>query len=82
MFKIVLTARALRDLNKMEKETRRRIVIKLKGFAREPFINARKLINPKIGTWRLRIDKYRVIFDIENDTIVVLRVGHRRDIYR
>ena len=29
-----------------------------------------------------RIGDYRVIFDIEDKEIVVLRVGHRRDIYR
>jgi len=29
-----------------------------------------------------RIGDYRVIFDVEGDELVVLRVGHRREIYR
>jgi len=30
---------------------------------------------------RFRIGNYRVIFDLEGDEIVVLRAGHRKDIY-
>lgn len=29
-----------------------------------------------------RIGDYRVVFDLEGDQIVVLRMGHRREIYR
>ncbi|MDZ4853875.1 MAG: type II toxin-antitoxin system RelE/ParE family toxin [Nitrospirota bacterium] len=36
----------------------------------------------ELGSYRFRIGDYRVVFDIEGDEIVVLRVGHRRDIYR
>ena len=31
---------------------------------------------------RKRIGNYRVIFDLEDKDIVVLRVGHRKEIYR
>ncbi|MFQ6032826.1 MAG: type II toxin-antitoxin system RelE/ParE family toxin [Candidatus Zixiibacteriota bacterium] len=30
----------------------------------------------------IRIGDYRVIFDLEGNEIVVLRVGHRKNIYR
>ncbi|MDH4220892.1 MAG: type II toxin-antitoxin system RelE/ParE family toxin [Candidatus Aminicenantes bacterium] len=35
-----------------------------------------------MGGYRFRIGDYRVIFDIEGNEIGVLRVGHRREIYR
>lgn len=76
-----MTARAMRDLDKMDKETRQRITEKLGLFARDPMRHARKLANAKIGTWRFRIGEYRVIFDLEGDTIVILRLGHRREVY-
>lgn len=82
MHKVVLTARAIRDLDRMDEAARRQIGAKLREYAHDPISNARKLMNSKIGTWRFRIGDYRVIFDIEDDTIVVLRLGHRRDIYR
>ncbi len=35
------------------------------------------------GLWRYRVRNYRMICNIENDTLIVLvlRVGHRKDIY-
>ncbi|MEW6379735.1 MAG: type II toxin-antitoxin system RelE/ParE family toxin [bacterium] len=80
MYKIYLTQRALKDLKGIEIDIQERIARKLKECAAEPFKFARKLINPKIGTFRLRVGDYRVIFDIEGEDIVVLRIGHRRDI--
>jgi mRNA interferase RelE/StbE len=40
------------------------------------------LISHKIGTYRFRIGDYRAIFDIDGENIVILRIGHRRDIYK
>jgi mRNA interferase RelE/StbE len=34
------------------------------------------------GLFRLRIGSHRVIFDETADTITILRVGHRSDVYR
>lgn len=59
-----------------------RIDRKLQKYAENPLIYARKLIDPIIGTYRFRLEKYRVIFDIDDKKIVVLRIGHRKDIYK
>lgn len=82
MYRIVLTRKALRDLENIDKKTQNRIAAKLKEYAQEPLRYARKLINPDIGTYRFRIGDYRVIFDVDDETIVILRVGHRQNIYR
>jgi mRNA interferase RelE/StbE len=37
---------------------------------------AEKLTDPKLGTFRFRIGDYRIIFDIEDNEIVVVRIGH------
>ena len=81
MYRIVLTRRALKDLEKIDKRTQNRIAEKLKEYAQNPFKYARRLVNPYIGTYRFRIGDYRVIFDINDGTIVILRIGHRRSIY-
>jgi len=44
--------------------------------------SAIKLTNPKIGTYRFKIGDYRVVFDLDDKTIVVLRIGHRKSIYK
>ncbi len=81
-YRIVFTNRAVKDIESLEPSIRRRIGEKLREYAENPFVYARKLSDPKIGTFRFRIGDYRVIFDIDGDTIVVLRVGHRKKIYR
>ncbi len=50
MYRIVLTRKALKDLENIDKKTQNRIATKLKEYAQEPLRYARKLINPDIGT--------------------------------
>ncbi|MEO0091488.1 MAG: type II toxin-antitoxin system RelE/ParE family toxin [candidate division WOR-3 bacterium] len=82
MFQILFTQRAIRDLTNINSDVKSRLASKLKEYATDPMQYARKLIDPKIGTYRFRIGDYRVIFDIDKENIVVLRIGHRKDIYR
>lgn len=82
MYKIVITDRAVRDIERIDLPTKKRIGEKLKLFSANPLNYAKKLINPKIGSYRFRIGDYRVIFDIVDDSIVILRVGHRSSIYK
>lgn len=82
MYRIVLTQRALKDLENIDKEMQSRIAAKLKEYDEDPLKHARKLIHPSIGTYRLRIGDYRVIFDINHENIVILRIGHRKCIYK
>lgn len=81
-YKIIYARRAVKDLSKLEPATRQRIGETLEGYAKAPLSYARKMVNPSFGTYRFRIGDYRIIFDIEGDELVVLRIGHRREIYR
>jgi len=65
MYKVIFTRRALKDWENLDKEIRDRIAAKLKEYSKNPFKYARKLIHPKIGTYRFRIGDWRVIFDID-----------------
>lgn len=82
--KLVLSPRALKDLKKIDISTSRRIVDKLQFFARqtEPLQFAESLVNNDFGSFRFRIGDYRVLCEADRTTIHVLRVGHRREIYR
>jgi len=81
-YRLVYTHRAARDIGGLEVNVKKRIGKALKRYAEEPLRYASKLTDPALGTYRFRIGDYRVVFDIEDEDIVVLRVGHRRDIYR
>lgn len=77
-------ASALKQLKKLSKDTHVRIIKKLDFFSShdDPIEFAESLVRSELGSYRFRIGDYRVIFDLEDGAIVILLVGHRRDIYR
>ena len=82
MYKIIFTYRALRDWKKLDKPVKERIASKLRECSEDPFRYARRLTDRRLGEYRLRVGEYRVIFDIRNEEMIILRVGHRKEIYR
>ncbi len=81
-YKLVYTDRAVKDINKLDIIARRRLKKALEKLSISPLKYSTKLINSKIGEYRFRVGDYRVIFDLVGREIVILRVGHRREIYR
>jgi len=80
--KVVFTKRAQRDLNGLDGNTRTRILDAIREFSADPMRHGKKLAHARLGEYRYRIGEYRVVFDLNSGEIVILRVGHRRDIYR
>ena len=81
-YQLLYTRRAERDIERLDSQTRKRIGKTLLRFAHTPREYAEQLASPALGAYRFRVGDYRVIFDIEGSDIVILRVGHRREIYR
>lgn len=82
MFKTILTKSALKDFKKLDKNIQVAIKKKLTLYQSNPLNYASKLTNYDIGSYRYRIGKYRAIFDLEDDKIIILKIGHRKDIYK
>ncbi len=83
--KLEFAASAQKNLKKIDKTTQKQIVKKLNFFIDQPdpLKYAAKLTGfSGGGDYRFRIGRYRVVFDLINDTIFVLYVEHRREIYR
>ena len=81
-YELVYTRRAEKDIRKLDPEIRERIGRTLLRFSKDPLNFAEKLSDGSLGTYRFRIGEYRVVFDVAGGEIVVLRVGHRREIYK
>jgi mRNA interferase RelE/StbE len=81
-YQLVYTARAVRDIRKLDDSVTRRLKLALERYAETPFQFAQRLTESQLGTYRFRVGDYRVIVDVEDDKGIILRVGHRRDIYR
>ena len=80
--RLIYTRRALRDIGSLDEVSKKRIGKTLARYASDPFKYGEKLTDSALGTFRFRIGDYRVIFDIQGTDIVVLRVGHRRELYK
>lgn len=81
-YKLLYTKSAVKDIKKLDLVAKKKIKKKLESYSLKPFFYAKKLTNAKLGTYRWRIGNYRVVFDIHGKTVVILRVGHRREIYK
>lgn len=79
---IIFTEKAFKDLAKLNNDEKQRIKSKLIEYSENPLFFAKKLSNFKLGNYRFRIGDYRVICDIEENIIIILRVGHRKEIYK
>ena len=82
MYKIILSATSDKFLRKLPKKHTEIILNKLYSIRHEPFRYIVRLKGTRL--WKLRIGSYRAELDIiiKSQTIFVVRVGHRRNIYK
>jgi mRNA interferase RelE/StbE len=86
VYQLVFLDRSLHELKKIDRARQKIIKAKLLILARNPAAlknNIRRLNGPEEALYRLRIGAYRVIFKKEESRLMILvvRVGHRREVY-
>jgi mRNA interferase RelE/StbE len=85
---IKYTETSQRQLKKLDKSTALRVLDFMdERVARleDPRSQGKNLVGQKLGSyWRYRIGDVRVICDIKDEvvTILVVKIGHRREVYR
>jgi mRNA interferase RelE/StbE len=78
---------AAEELAELDREVARRIVTFLKnrlGGGSDPRRVGHALRHDFVGLWRYRVGDWRVVCRIEDasKTILILKIGHRREVYR
>jgi mRNA interferase RelE/StbE len=72
---------ALKDLKNIDKSISIKILETIKKLENYPDIpNVKKLVN-HYPPYRFRIGDYRVLFDIEDEKIIVSHIKHRKEAY-
>lgn len=81
MFEIAFTPTSKKQLEKLEKSVQKRIIATLERLRFNPEKYVKRLVG--IDAYRLRVGDYRVIMDINKNKLIVLvlKVGHRKNIY-
>lgn len=80
-YRIELKKKAIKDLKAIPFEDRTRTIEKIEQLSDNLKGDVKKLTNFS-PEYRLRCGNWRVLFEIEADSIIVYRVLHRRESYR
>lgn len=86
MYRIDYSKRAQRQIRKMDKQVQRLLfawIDKHLDGTENPRQHGKDLTDNRANEWRYRIGDYRLIYDIQEDKLVILALefGHRKDIY-
>ena len=82
-FQVILSKSVQKELDRLPDEIANRILARLAGLETNPRPADVKKLKGR-DAWRIRIGDYRVIYEIHDRVlqIIVITVGHRREIYR
>lgn len=83
-YRIVFKPSAERAFLALPKDVQKRIDKRLLSLQDNPRPAGIKTLTGEPGVYRLRIGDYRVLYEVRDDQVLVLvlRIGHRREIYR
>lgn len=86
MIQLLFTDQAEKQLAKLDKNARVRIIASLDRLREAYPVGDMRKMQGYDDLWRLRVGDYRVVMHIDLVTaiitITVIRVGHRREVYR
>ena len=82
-YKLLIKPTAGKEIEAVPKQDRRRIVAKITSLSRDPRPPGCEKLSGH-DQYRLRQGNYRILYEIQDLDLVVLvvKVGHRRDVYR
>ncbi|MGH7141955.1 MAG: type II toxin-antitoxin system RelE family toxin [Candidatus Saccharimonadales bacterium] len=82
-YRMVFAGSSKKDLDKLDNTTRQRIAKKLKFFLEQedPFSYTRQLVHSNIGSYRFRVGHYRIVFDVDGNTLQFVSIKHRKEVY-
>ena len=82
-YRIVIKSSAGKELCKIRGKDQGRIVLKIRSLAKDPRPEGVKKLSGE-EKYRVRQGDYRILYRIDEGivTIAIVRVAHRRDVYR
>ena len=82
-YKILIKPSAVKEINKVPKKELLKITDRINALATNPRPTGCEKLTAK-NAYRIRQGNYRIIYIVEDDKliIIVIKVGHRREVYR
>jgi mRNA interferase RelE/StbE len=81
-YRLEISANAASQFRKLTKVVQRQLAPHIDALAETPRPPGVKKLSD--DTYRIRVGEYRILYDITDQTltVLVLTVGHRREVYR
>lgn len=80
-YDIQFKPRAVKDIEKLSSRMKTKIIKNIEEMGDGLAGDVKRLTN-FTPEYRLRVGDYRILFEIENESIIVYRVRHRKEVYR
>jgi mRNA interferase RelE/StbE len=83
-YKIEFSPTAESQFKKLPKEVQARLKHRIDSMAENPFPRGIKTLSAEENFYRLRIGDYRIIYQVQGKAllILILKLGHRKNVYR
>lgn len=83
-YSIRFTPRALRDFAAFDRATQQRLQRRIDRLAENPYPAGGKKLQAEEPFYRIRVGDYRAIYQVapQELLVVVVKIGHRREVYR
>ena len=83
-YKIFISQSAKKSIKKLPPTVVKNIISEIKILASDPYPTGCKKIVGHTNAFKLRVGNYRIIYEVNSSEILiqVLKIGHRKDIYR
>jgi mRNA interferase RelE/StbE len=83
-YRIELSATAERQIRELDRGDQIRVLRAIHGLGTEPHPRGSRKLTGYDDVYRIRVGTYRVLYSVEAARllIIILKVGHRRDVYR
>jgi mRNA interferase RelE/StbE len=83
MYKVTITTRAEKELKKLDRHVKNRVVKEILSLSDDARPSGCKKVQSEEGVWRIRVGDWRVGYMIDDSRkeVTVIRIGHRSEFY-
>jgi mRNA interferase RelE/StbE len=83
-YRVEFKPSAARAVRKLDADIQRRVIARTEALADDPRPPGAEKLEGMRDLYRVRVGDYRIIYQVADKILLVLvvRVGHRRDVYR
>ncbi len=81
-WKLRISRGVLKDLRDLPEDSRGKAALCILELAAEPFPPGTEKIQGYEKVYRVRVGDYRIVYEVMDDEIKVIAIGHRKDVYQ